>query len=101
MQLYKVVVDMVVPEDTEIWSWVHPQMHETLDAILAPKVVNVTTEPLSNNAYRITTWFNDEPSYVDFQLFKESNAIHRDRTTYEVANGISRIIISQEYVDVE
>lgn len=99
MQLYKVIVDMIVPEGVEIWSFLHPGLHEELDNQLAPKVINLTSEPLPNG-YRFTSWFTDQQAYIDFQLFKETLVLYRDRTEYETSNGITRIVMSQEYVEV-
>lgn len=101
MQLYKVIVDMSVPEGVEIWSWMYPGKHEMLDVALEPKVVNLTSEPLPNNAYRFTLWFNNEQEYKDFNTYKITLPLYQERIAYENENGITRTVVSQEYVDIE
>lgn len=101
MQFYKIVVDMSVPESSEIWSWMHPHKHEIMDRKLNGYAVNFTSEPLPNNAYRFTLWFNDEQTWRDYLVFRETVPEFQERTAHETLYGITRTIVSEGYVEVE
>ncbi len=101
MLMYKVEVQMNVPENVEIWSWVNPAKHELLDSQFAPYMVNVTSEPLPNNGYKFVQWFRDELQYQEFLALRATLPLVEERDEYEFEHGISRTIVSQGYVEIE
>ena len=101
MLMYKVVTQMDVPEDVEIWSWVNPAKHELLDSQLAPYVVNVTAEPLPNNGYNFVQWYRDEQQYQEFLAHRNTLPFFQERVQYESEHGITRTVISKGYVEIE
>jgi hypothetical protein len=101
MQMYKVEVQMNVPENVEIWSWVNPAKHELLDSQLSPVIINVTAEPLPNNGYKFIAWYKDEAQYQEFLALRNTLPFFQERVQYELEHGITRTVISKGYVEIE
>lgn len=101
MELYKVTVNVIKPEEIDHWANLHAAEADALSfAAENSGIMQFSTyEVLSPTLLEIDLYFKTKEDYEQYKIFRETIPEYQQRTAYEAEHGISRIIVSEEVVN--
>jgi hypothetical protein len=101
MELYRVTVDVIKPEEVENWAGLYVAEADTLSYAAE----NNSTMQFSNyevvspTQVNIELYFKTKEDYEQYKIFRETIPEYQQRTAYEQENGITRTVVSEDIVN--